>query len=261
MESSLLFKIDWGEHIRLFTVVSPQNSPLSLLTFQGVILTKNERLAFRTEENEITIFGITGKAVLLAADKRFEIGREDMLYVGSGYKCELVALTNFRGVFAGAPSPKQHPIRLIKRSDIEGTKYHQFIGKEPYLRENLFYLTPEIEAARLMAGVTIVKPGNWSSWPPHDHGAKLEELYFFYHMPYPAFGFQMVYETLENAKVYLIRENDGVVIPSGYHPNVVIPNYEMRYLWVLVARKPYEDRVYGKWTVDPIYEKIVRVRV
>ena len=50
-----------------------------------------------------------------------------------------------------------------------------------------------VEAGRIMAGVTFSQPGNWTSWPPHEHAAMLEEAYLYVDMPKPAFGVQLVY--------------------------------------------------------------------
>ncbi len=50
-----------------------------------------------------------------------------------------------------------------------------------------------VDAGRLMAGVTFSAPGNWTSWPPHEHAALAEEAYVFIDMPPPAWGVQFVY--------------------------------------------------------------------
>lgn len=50
-----------------------------------------------------------------------------------------------------------------------------------------------VQAGRIMAGVTFSTPGNWTSWPPHEHSKLLEEAYLFIDMPSPSFGVQFVY--------------------------------------------------------------------
>ena len=54
-------------------------------------------------------------------------------------------------------------------------------------------LGKNVVAGRLMAGVTFSQPGNWTSWPPHEHAVLAEEAYLFIDMPRPAFGVQLVY--------------------------------------------------------------------
>jgi 5-deoxy-glucuronate isomerase len=40
-----------------------------------------------------------------------------------------------------------------------------------------------VEAGRILAGVTFSEPGNWTSWPPHEHSATLDEAYLYTDMP------------------------------------------------------------------------------
>ena len=53
----------------------------------------------------------------------------------------------------------------------------------------------------------------------------------------------------------IVRQDDVAIVPRGYHPNVVIPRFEMRYLWVICGRQPLKDREYGIWTYQPGYER------
>jgi 5-deoxy-D-glucuronate isomerase len=72
-------------------------------------------------------------------------------------------------------------------------------------------------AGRLIAGFTVSEPGNWTSWPPHEHTAMLEEMYVFFDMPEPSFGIQMVYnDTLYPELVTAVRDGDAVLMPSGF---------------------------------------------
>ena len=81
-----------------------------------------------------------------------------------------------------------------------------------------------VQAGRIMAGVTFSEPGNWTSWPPHEHAAMLEEAYLYIDMPAPAFGVQLVYtNTREPEVATIVREGDVVLMPAGYHPNVAAP--------------------------------------
>ena len=50
-----------------------------------------------------------------------------------------------------------------------------------------------VQAGRIMAGVTFSTPGNWTSWPPHEHAALAEEAYLYIDMPAPAFGFSCLH--------------------------------------------------------------------
>ena len=66
-------------------------------------------------------------------------------------------------------------------------------------REVNILIGKNVEAGRIMAGVTFSAPGNWTSWPPHEHAAMLEEAYLYIDMPAPAFGLQLVYTDAQRA--------------------------------------------------------------
>ncbi len=65
-------------------------------------------------------------------------------------------------------------------------------------RELNVLLGKNVEAGRIMAGITFSAPGNWTSWPPHEHAAMLEEAYLYMDMPAPTFGVQLVYTNAAN---------------------------------------------------------------
>ena len=104
-------------------------------------------------------------------------------------------------------------------------KLHFVAGATGARREINILLGSNIHAGRLVAGVTRSLPGNWTSWPPHEHAAMLEEIYVYIDMPAPSFGLQLVYtDEISPAEVEVVREGDAVLLPEGYHPNVAIPS-------------------------------------
>ena len=103
-----------------------------------------------------------------------------------------------------------------------------------------------------MAGVTFSEPGNWTSWPPHEHAAMLEEAYLYIDMPAPAFGVQLVYtDAREPELATIVREGDVVLMPQGYHPNVAAPGGAINFLWMMAANREDDDRQYGVVNVHP----------
>ena len=109
-----------------------------------------------------------------------------------------------------------------------------------------------VQAGRIMAGVTFSEPGNWTSWPPHEHAAMLEEAYLYIDMPAPAFGVQLVYTNAREPEVAtIVREGDVVLMPQGYHPNVAAPGGSINFLWMMAAHTEDDDRQYGVVNVQP----------
>ena len=105
-------------------------------------------------------------------------------------------------------------------------------------RELNILIGKNVEAGRLLAGVTFSDPGNWTSWPPHEHAEMLEEVYLYIDMPAPAFGVQYVYTDREQPEIAtFVREGDAVVIPQGYHPNVAAPGGRIGFLWFMAAHR------------------------
>jgi 5-deoxy-glucuronate isomerase len=109
-----------------------------------------------------------------------------------------------------------------------------------------------VQAGRIMAGVTFSEPGNWTSWPPHEHATMLEEAYLYIDMPAPGFGVQLVYtNTREPEVATIVREGDVVLMPAGYHPNVAAPGHPINFLWMMAANREDDDRLYGVVNVQP----------
>ena len=105
-------------------------------------------------------------------------------------------------------------------------------------RELNILIGKNVDAGRLLAGVTFSDPGNWTSWPPHEHAEMLEEVYLYIDMPAPAFGVQYVYTDREQPEIAtFVREGDAVVIPQGYHPNVAAPGGRIGFLWFMAAHR------------------------
>ncbi len=103
-----------------------------------------------------------------------------------------------------------------------------------------------------MAGVTFSQPGNWTSWPPHEHAVLAEEAYLYIDMPHPAFGVQLVYSDDQNPELAtIVREGDVVLMPQGYHPNVAAPGHPINFLWMMAANRELEDRQFGVVNVHP----------
>ena len=115
---------------------------------------------------------------------------------------------------------------------------HFNAGKETNQREVNVLIGKNVEAGRIMAGVTFSAPGNWTSWPPHEHAAMLEEAYLYIDMPAPSFGLQLVYtDAREPELATIVREGDVVLMPQGYHPNVAAPGGSINFLWMMAANR------------------------
>ena len=87
-----------------------------------------------------------------------------------------------------------YPLQIIRYSDLAANPKLKFTaGGAATTRDLNIIIGDNVRAGRILAGFTRSQPGNWTSWPPHEHSAILEEVYVYFDMPPPAFGIQLVY--------------------------------------------------------------------
>jgi 5-deoxy-glucuronate isomerase len=185
------------------------------------------------------------------------LDRYDALYVPRDSEIEVEAAGPSGCDLAevSAPVEKQYPLKFVSYKEVrENPRLHLIAGKPPAERDLNVLIGANVEAGRIMAGVTFSTPGNWTSWPPHEHSKLLEEAYLFIDMPAPSFGVQFVYTDPEKPElVQVVREGDCVLMPQGYHPNVAAPGGQINFLWMMAAIREGEDRLYGVVNVQPEY--------
>jgi 5-deoxy-glucuronate isomerase len=142
----------------------------------------------------------------------------------------------------GAPSDRDTDFAHIRFADIDqDADKHQLFGEAEInsLRDVYMYIDDTFNASRLLMGIGRGCPGGWTVWPPHEHGDEKEELYVYFDMD-GGFGVQCVYEDVDNARCFLVREGDMVAVPRGFHPNVGCPGGRIAYLYAMAARVPGE---------------------
>ena len=152
-----------------------------------------------------------------------------------------------------------HPTKLVRYAETSqdpGLKFTS--GGTGSTRQVNLLIAKNVQAGRLLVGFTHSEPGNWTSWPPHEHTKMLEEMYVYFDMPEPAYGIQLVYNDHEYPElVTVVRDGDAVLIPSGYHPNVAVPGHRIAFLWAMAAHREVEDRQFGVVNVQPGFQPVV----
>lgn len=212
---------------------------------------------FKNNDHETGLICLKGTATVKTAGQSFNLAQYDALYIPRDSEIE-VASNGPDGcdlAEVSAPVSKQYPLKFVSYTEVrENPQLHLIAGKPPAERDLNVLIGTNVEAGRIMAGVTFSSPGNWTSWPPHEHGRLLEEAYLFIDMPTPSFGIQFVYTNPENPEmVQVVREGDCVLMPQGYHPNVAAPGGQINFLWMMAAVREGEDRLFGVVNVQPEY--------
>jgi len=215
-------------------------------------------IPFENNDHETGLICLNGTAIVSTDGEMFELSRYDSVYIprdsiigvatNSADGCDLAEIS--------APVENRYPLKFVAWADIrQNPSLHMTAGRPPAERDLNVLLGANIEAGRIMAGVTFSTPGNWTSWPPHEHGRMLEEAYLYIDMPAPAFGVQFVYTNPEKPElVQVVREGDCVVMPKGYHPNVAAPGGQINFLWMMAAIREGEDRQFGVVNVQPEFD-------
>jgi 5-deoxy-glucuronate isomerase len=218
--------------------IIPERGPLDLLSCQRLELGDGApSAAVQTGPEEVVLVCISGELNYETDVTAGAAGFRDMLYLP--WESE-VKLSGDRAVVMriGAPSDRDTRFAHIRFADIDGDPdKHRCFGTEETnsLRDVYMYIDDTFRASRLLVGIGFGRPGGWTVWPPHEHGDEKEELYVYFDLD-GGFGIQCVYEDMEDARCFLVREGDMVAVPRGYHPNVGCPGGRIAYVYAMAAR-------------------------
>jgi 5-deoxy-glucuronate isomerase len=236
--------------------IHPGNSSMQKVSYGRIRLGGDQtKVSFANEGQETGLICLKGECKVLADGKSFTLTRDDALYVPKGLTIAVETASEVDLVECFAPVDGDYPLQFVSGESVrKDEKLHFIAGKDSDHREINILLGSNIQAGRLVAGVTRSLPGNWTSWPPHEHARMLEEIYVFVDMPEPSFGLQLVYqEGISAAEVEVVRNGDAVLLPAGYHPNVAIPGATLNFVWIMAAHREVLDRQWGVVQVDPRY--------
>jgi 5-deoxy-glucuronate isomerase len=239
-----------GRHVS----VTPSNSSMRHLAYGRILLNSSKSTEFfSTGNREMGLICLSGDALLIVDGKEIPLGQYDAVYIP---RDSAVTITTESAVdFAefSADVENLYPLQVVRFSEISKDKGLKFSTGGPGSTRHLnMLLAKNIEAGRLVVGFTEADPGNWTSWPPHEHAAMLEEMYVYFNMPEPSYGIQLVYNNTEYPElVTVVRDGDAVLMPSGYHPNVSVPGHRICFLWAMAAHREVADRQFGVVNVQP----------
>ncbi len=252
-QDSMIFR-ETASHLGRKVYVTPQNSTNKHLCYSRIVLKDSVKsVAFETGEQEAGMIVLGGSAEVKVNGASHHLSHFDGIYAPRDSSVEIstdshVDIAEFSSNVEGA-----YPLQVAKYSELSANPSWTFTTGVPTQQRHLnIILGKNIDAGRIMAGITVSEPGNWTSWPPHEHAKMLEEMYVYFDMPAPAFGIQMVYnETQYPELVTVVRDGDAVLMPSGYHPNVSVPGHRICFLWAMAAHREKEDRQFGVVNVQP----------
>jgi len=243
-----------GRHVS----VSPKNSSLAHLCYGRIRLEAGTpRAAFETGDKETALLCMRGACRVIVDGEAYEIGLHDAIYIPRGRAVEVTTAAEVDLVECAADVTGDYPLQVIRYADVVKDPSLKFTaGGASTSRDLNIIIGANVKAGRILAGFTRSQPGHWTSWPPHEHGEMLEEVYVYFDMPPPAFGIQMVYTRPEEPEfVRLVHDGDAVLMPAGYHPNVAAPGHGINFVWMMAAHRERDDRQFGVVNVQPGFDK------
>jgi 5-deoxy-glucuronate isomerase len=236
--------------------LSPASGAVRELHYGRIILDA-DAVRFANDGHETGLICLNGRAQVKTCGSTFSMELYDSLYVPRDSEIEVTAACIDGCDLAEISAPVEHsyPLQFVPYADVQADPgLHFKTGATSFERTVNVLIGKNVEAGRILAGVTFSQPGNWTSWPPHEHAEMLEEAYVYISMPEPAWGIQFVYTDPKAPELaQVVREGDCVVIPAGYHPNVAAPGGSINFLWIMAAHREVVDRQFGVVNVQPEY--------
>jgi 5-deoxy-glucuronate isomerase len=235
--------------------LAPGQGAVRQLHYGRVILDPGQALTFSTGGRETGLIALGGAASVTVASETFLLMQYDALYVPRDSSVCISTAEGCDLAEVSAPVSGAYPIQFVPFTDVRKDPALHFIaGGANTTRDLNILIGKNVQAGRIMAGVTFSEPGHWTSWPPHEHARMLEEAYLYINMPAPAWGIQLVYTDPRKPELaVVVHEGDCVVMPAGYHPNVAAPGGSIGFLWMMAAHRETEDRQFGLVNVQPEY--------
>lgn len=227
-------------------IITPENSDLKLLSFS--IIVQSEGIYEGNTEKEECVFVITEGKCDFYVEKNLigQMHRKNVfeeppvaVYLPPYYEYKIEFEKKTEICIIGCSARGRGKPKFLNSKEVKFRR----VGEETYFRNIVDIIPESFPAEKLLVGETINDPGNWSSYPPHKHDKNnppeeyaLEEIYFFKICPKNGFGIIRVFDDEED-NLFLIKNNELVTIPKGYHPVGVVPKFQIYYLWALAGDK------------------------
>jgi 5-deoxy-glucuronate isomerase len=234
--------------------VTPESAGWDFLHFAARKMYQNEQWSFDTGESELAMVVLGGVCEVISDRGAWrDIGRRPNVFNGMPYTLYLPRQTRFTVVACGDQvdiacgwclAEEDHPPRLVTPADVQ----IEIRGGGNATRQINKMIPPGFDCCRIVVVEVFTPAGNWSSFPPHKHDqhildgqgnileADLEEIYFYKISRPEGFAYQRIYTPDRRLdELILVRDNQLVLSPEGYHPVVAAHGYDCYYLNMLAG--------------------------
>jgi 4-deoxy-L-threo-5-hexosulose-uronate ketol-isomerase len=197
---------------------------------------------FFTQRRELGVLNIGSPGSVRVNGERYELGHDDMLYIGRGNPevvfASDVAMHPAYFYLVSYPAHAAHPVARVTRADAESEELGT--GERANLRLLSRYIHPSgVPSAQLVMGVTSMRPGNvWNTMPPHTHQRRTE-VYLYYDLPDDAVVFHFLGEPTETRN--LVVRNRQVALSPGWSIHAGCATAAYSFCWAMGG----ENQVFG----------------
>jgi 5-deoxy-glucuronate isomerase len=230
--------------------ITPQSAGWRYVGFETRAMKRGARVTTATEDREICIVILSGKARVTtegfdsgAIGERADVfsGPPWSVYAPPHANVAIEAITDCELAICSAPASGRYPARVIAPDDV-GTLTR---GQGTNARHIRNVLPEDAQAESLLVVEVITPGGHWSSYPPHKHDrdalpdeSYLEETYYHRLSPPQGFALQRVYtDDRDLDETMAVGDGDVVLVPRGYHPVGAPHGYELYYLNTMAGPK------------------------
>ena len=221
---------------------------LKTLEFGIIELKKNESVEYQTGDKESAFIILGGKCDVSFDDiswkdvggrrSVFE-GKAHSFYIPRNKKVSISTAWSVKIVVCSTPIEEDTEAQLLGPELVN----NKILGVKPWERDTHFIIDDRCNARRLTIGEAFITPGNWAGFPPHKHDVDampsegvLEEIYYFLFQPQQGFAIQRTYtKDGEIDECYVVKQDDLVEFPKGYHTTVGAPGYNTYFLWAMAG--------------------------
>jgi 5-deoxy-D-glucuronate isomerase len=148
-------------------IIHEFNTGLEFLRYGRIVLGPGggEEVKVESGDEEIGFVCLAGKGTITTDGQTFQLGKYDALYLPRDSRCTIASSGSFDVAEMASPASKKYPVQCVRFQEVlKNPKLVTKAGFEPYSR-TIHTLIGEanVQAARLLAGVTFSKDGNWTS--------------------------------------------------------------------------------------------------
>ena len=209
---------------------NPVNTTLQLETYEQL---KSE---FFLSRREIGIINIAGKGSITVDNEKFELEKQDCLYIGKGKQKIIFSSANksspAKFIFFSCSAHQEYPARLMKPSEALPAELGSLDNNNHRVINKYIHLDG-IKSCQLVMGVTNFKQGSvWNTMPPHTHDRRMES-YFYFDLAEGQRVIHFMGEPKETRHIFLSNEQ-AILSPAwSIHCGVATANYS--FIWAMAG--------------------------